>query len=103
MFVSSANLPFRSVENKWYRRSLTSLNINAKDVFISAQTVSRDLKEAAKLAEPEIRIYLQDNVKGDIHVSFDGWSAKNAASFVGVTAHFVREGQMSQFLLDFIK
>ncbi len=38
-----------------------------------------------------------------IHICVDGWTSLNIMSFLGVTAHWHRDGEIEHIILDFIR
>jgi hypothetical protein len=40
---------------------------------------------------------------GKLHICLDGWMAPQVIAFIGVTMHWIVEGQMKSLILDFIK
>ncbi len=68
----------------------------------SADTVSRDVKETFKIAQTAVKTFLQSQ-KAAIHIAFDGWTAPNVISYLGVVVIFEQSGQLTAFLLDFIR
>ncbi len=68
----------------------------------SASTASHDVKEVFAMSKAEVGVYLQRQ-KSAIHIAFDGWTAPNVLSFLGVVVSFEHNGEMVSFLLDFIR
>ncbi|PIL25427.1 hypothetical protein GSI_13317 [Ganoderma sinense ZZ0214-1] len=40
---------------------------------------------------------------GRVHLSVDGWTSPNVFSFLGITAHWIQNGELRHIILDFIK
>ncbi len=68
----------------------------------SASTVSRDVKEVWTVSKSEVAAFLQ-RLKGAIHIAFDGWTAPNVLSYLGVVVLFENQGVLVSLLLDFVR
>lgn len=40
---------------------------------------------------------------GKLHLAVDGWTAPNVFSFLGITVHRAVAGEISSFILDFVR
>lgn len=40
---------------------------------------------------------------GRVHLSVDGWTSLNIFSFLGITMHWIQDGELQHLILDFIK
>lgn len=49
------------------------------------------------------RLTLFQGLDGKIHLCVDGWTSPNVISFLGITAHWEREGSAYHIILDFVK
>ncbi|THU95273.1 hypothetical protein K435DRAFT_666793, partial [Dendrothele bispora CBS 962.96] len=75
-------------------------NVNLKDVK-SPQTISSDIKEFRALSISEVKNSLA-KYDGFFHLSFDGWTAPNVLSFLGIDVNYCDdEGHLVGYTLDF--
>lgn len=70
--------------------------------MVVPSTVSDDIISVHKFTLPVVAKMLQ-SYAGFLHLSFDGWSARNVLSFLGITVHLVKDGKLLSFILDFVE
>lgn len=99
-WVSSCYRPYSIVMDKPFLDIVRTCNSNVKMVVDS--TVSDDVIQVHKMSIPFVAKMLQDYA-GFLHLSFDGWSARNVLSFLGITVHLVKDGKLVSFILDFVE
>lgn len=76
--------------------------LNPNVDVVLATTVSRDVREVHQISIPFVAIFLQ-RYPGFLHISFDGWTAPNIDSFLGVVVHLLQDEKMLSYTLDFIE
>jgi hypothetical protein len=101
MWTATNFRPYKIVEDKYLRETYRTLNPNVDSVLVSADTVSRDVKEAMDMTVPQVKEFLRQ-LPGCVHLSFDGWTSHTVHSFLGVVVHYALKGKMHNFILDFI-
>jgi hypothetical protein len=118
LWVAHRNRPFSIVEDS----ELLDIfyDLNSKVVTPSLYTVSRDVKEIFQMSRVKvveilkvctclcvaIMIMCLIMVKaypGKLHLCADGWTSPNVIAFIGITVHWVSEGQIMSLILDFVK
>ena len=67
-----------------------------------ASTVSRDVREVYQVSKKKVAAYLQGQTAA-LHIVFDGWTAPNVLSFLGVVVAFEENGRLRSIVLDYIK
>lgn len=100
IWVTLCYRPYKIVTDQPFLNILCICNPNVKMVVDS--TVSDSVIEVHKFTLPRVVKMLKD-YQGFLHLSFDGWSARNVLSFLGITVHLVKDGQLLSFILDFIE
>ncbi|OJT08548.1 hypothetical protein TRAPUB_554 [Trametes pubescens] len=74
----------------------------AKVELPSRVTVSRDVQMI--MLDGKIRVIaFLSSLPCKIHICVDGWTSPNIMSFLGVTAHWHRDGEIEHIILDFIR
>ncbi|KAF8997932.1 hypothetical protein BDZ89DRAFT_1148371 [Hymenopellis radicata] len=61
---------------------------NAKARVFSANTLSKDVKEAYEVTKVIVRKKLKDDVPGRLHMVFDGWASGGKRSSQGIALVF---------------
>jgi hypothetical protein len=116
LWISRRHRPFMIVEDPKFVELLTSLN--NKVSVPSRATLTRDIHEIFAATCLNVATLLQvrvfsryfadgtdhtQNSPGKLHLCFDGWTSPNIFSFVGITVHWVADGQIHTLILDFVK
>ncbi|THU96917.1 hypothetical protein K435DRAFT_663533, partial [Dendrothele bispora CBS 962.96] len=99
LWIARRQRPFAIVDDYELKQAFKVLNPNAHTYCPT--TVSDHIKEIRTFAIPSIK----DTLKNYrfLHLSFDGWTAANVLSFLGVSVHWCdeREGELVTVTLDF--
>ncbi|KAG7001259.1 putative AC transposase [Fusarium oxysporum f. sp. conglutinans] len=83
------NLPFNLVNSERFRRLLLYNNPSLREEQIpSDRTLVNLLTSEYNRASQEVRVLLQ-KARSMVHFTFDGWTSRQNASFLGINAHFV--------------
>ncbi|THU93032.1 hypothetical protein K435DRAFT_671028, partial [Dendrothele bispora CBS 962.96] len=99
LWVATRQRPYSILKDPELVDGMKILNPNI--VTNAPSTVSSDIKEIRSLAIVHIANALQ-NYPGYLHLSFDGWTAPNVLSFLGVDVNYCNEhGELVNFTLDF--
>lgn len=99
-WVASCYHPYYIVNDKPFLNIISICNPSVK--MVTNTTVSDDVLEVHRHMQPLVAKMLQ-GYPGFLHLSFHGWSSRNALSFLGITVHLVTTGKMVSFILDFIE
>ncbi len=99
-WVATCYRPFAIVDDPPLQAMFKMLY--AKVDIPSSKTVSRDVKEAFTISKADVAAYLQGQ-RSVIHIAFDGWTAPNVVSYLGVVVVFESSGEIVTFLLDFVR
>ncbi len=100
VWITQCHHPFAIVEDEPLHHIFELLY--AKVDIPSAVTVSRDVRKVFYLAKDKVAEYLQRQ-RAAIHVMFDGWTAPNVISFLGVVVCFEENGELRSLLLDYVR
>ncbi len=100
VWIARCHRPFAIIEDEPLQDMFKMLY--AKVEVPSASTVSRDVKEVWAISKKEVASFLQQ-LKCAIHIAFDGWTAPNVLSFLGVVVSFEHQGALISLLLDFVR
>jgi phenylalanine-4-hydroxylase len=95
---------------------------NAQVAIPSRMTVSRDVKRVFELTKKSVQELLavsqffvflatqrahlsiaMQKQESAMHLGIDGWTSPNHFSFIGITIHFVQNGSLAEFTLEFAK
>ncbi|EEB92578.1 hypothetical protein MPER_08889 [Moniliophthora perniciosa FA553] len=99
LWVSESSRALATIEDKRLQRMFQIAN--AKLELVSADTLSKDVQLVYKMAIPYVAAKLRAYA-GYLHFSFDGWTAVNMLSFLGLWVHFLEGWDMISIPLDFI-
>ncbi len=99
-WVTTCFRPFAIVEDPPLQAMLTMLY--ARVDIPSSTTVSRDVKETFVISKEAVAAYLRSQ-RSSIHIAFDGWTAPNVISYLGVVVIFEQGGEIVCLLLDFVR
>ena len=100
VWVTKCHRPFAIVEDEPLQHLFRMLYDRVK--IPSDTTVSRDVREVFQIAKKAVKAYLSAQ-KVAIHVVFDGWTAPNVLSFLGVVVAFESNGELVSILLDYVR
>ncbi|KNB17842.1 hypothetical protein FOXG_22068 [Fusarium oxysporum f. sp. lycopersici 4287] len=83
------NLPFNLVNSERFRRLLLYNNPSLREEQIpSDRTLVNLLTREYNRASQEVRVLLR-KARSMVHFTFDGWTSRQNASFLGINAHFI--------------
>ncbi|KAL5610641.1 hypothetical protein FOBRF1_006758 [Fusarium oxysporum] len=83
------NLPFNLVNSERFRRLLLYNNPSLREEQIpSDRTLVNLLTSEYNRASQEVRVLLR-KARSMFHFTFDGWTSRQNASFLGINAHFI--------------
>ncbi|KAH7471429.1 hypothetical protein FOMA001_g13061 [Fusarium oxysporum f. sp. matthiolae] len=83
------NLPFNLVNSERFRRLLLYNNPSLREEQIpSDRTLVNLLTSEYNRASQEVRVLLR-KARSMVHFTFDGWTSRQNASFLGINAHFI--------------
>lgn len=92
--------PFVIIEDEELREIFLML-YSATELH-SHQTVARDISDMYERSRVVIARHLQ-SIKHRLHLTLDGWTSPNVFSFLGVTVVYFDKGEISGFILDFVR
>ncbi|THU91987.1 hypothetical protein K435DRAFT_673028, partial [Dendrothele bispora CBS 962.96] len=99
LWIARRQRPYTIVEDPELVQAFKVLNPNV--VTVSDDTVSTDIKEIHAVSITHVASVLQKH-PGFLHISFDGWTAPNVLSFLGMDVNFCDDnGDLVNFTLDF--
>lgn len=99
-WVTSNMRPFSIVSDPGFLKLMKTGRPHIK--IPSKSTVARDVSSMFKRAQGEIKTYLEKHA-GRVHISTDTWTSPNHKAFMALVAHLEIEGDMQNFLLDFVE
>ncbi|OJT13582.1 hypothetical protein TRAPUB_9870 [Trametes pubescens] len=100
MWCARRHRPFTIVDDPEFQELLCMLY--AKVELPSRVTLSRDVQMITLDGKIRVIAFLS-SLPGKIHICVDGWTSPNVLSFLGVTAHWHRDGAIEHIILDFIR
>ncbi|KAF6518478.1 hypothetical protein HZS61_002556 [Fusarium oxysporum f. sp. conglutinans] len=82
------NLPFNLVNSERFRRLLLYNPSLREEQIPSDRTLVNLLTNEYNRASQEVRVLLR-KARSMVHFTFDGWTSRQNASFLGINAHFI--------------
>ena len=95
---------FKDLNNKVEVPSHSIVSWHVKEMFdMSCKQVVAMLKVHTLVSSMGHCLMYSWAHPGKLHICADGWTSPNVISFVGLTLHWVGEGQIQSTILDFVK
>ncbi|CAI5482590.1 unnamed protein product [Closterium sp. Yama58-4] len=100
---AGADLPFRLVESREFKRFVQMLNPGAALLLGSRHHLARDMQAYGEAAREDLRqLLVGDGGAGRMSLTFDIWTGENGLVFMGVTVHWITSDfQLKQAVIDF--
>ncbi|EEB88988.1 hypothetical protein MPER_12971, partial [Moniliophthora perniciosa FA553] len=87
-WMAESSRPFIAIEDRRLRQMFQIVNSKLETELLGTDSVTRDTRDVYRMAVPYVVAKLQSYI-GRLHLSFDGWTAVNALSFLGLWVHFL--------------